>query len=64
MILKCRDCETEFDVEYGPKCPVCDGYATEKVPADLPQAGASAQHISSVKCCYWHILKKERIQDV
>ena len=46
------------------RCNKCGKIHSVEKGCDLPEAGASAERISSVKCCYWHILKKERIQDV
>ena len=56
MIFKCHDCESEFDEKYAvyyetpgnPKCPVCGGSVAGIRPADLPEAEASAERISSV----------------
>ena len=56
MIFKCHDCESEFDEKYAvyygtpgnPRCPVCGGSASGIRPADLPEAGASAERICSV----------------
>ena len=56
MIFKCHDCESEFNEKYAvyyetpgnPRCPVCGGYVAGIRPADLPEAGASAECISSV----------------
>ena len=56
MIFKCHDCESEFDEKYAvyyetpgnPRCPVCGGSVSGIRPADLPEAGASAERISSV----------------
>lgn len=56
MIFKCHDCESEFDERYAvyyghlmnPRCPVCGSSVAGIRPADLPEAGASAERISSV----------------
>ena len=56
MIFKCHKCETEFDERYAvylttpgnPQCPVCGGSVAGIRPADLPEAGASAERICSV----------------